>query len=225
DVARALLVRGSMFVYLDPRREEVSVPPWFRKQAQLVLQFGLQLPVPIPDMRVDEEGVFGTLSFNRQPFVCEIPWSGVFALVGDDGMGMVWEEDLPEEIAAEVEAGFRPPKKRPSLRAIEGGRASEDPSEPASPSPSSGGLVAAPSVDDAPRDGASREGASREGASLEGASIEGGSLDSAPPDDAKPDGARLEAVGTGTGAGADRQDGDDPDGEDDPPRPHLRLIK
>jgi len=131
DVARALLLRGSVFVYLDPRADEVVVPPWLARQPQLVLQVGLDLPVPIPDLRVDDEGVYGTLSFNRAPFTCSVPWGAVFALVGDDGMGMVWREDLPEEIAAEVELGLSrgdgPPARPgpagpgPRLRAIEGG--------------------------------------------------------------------------------------------------------
>lgn len=138
DVARALLLRGSLFVYLDPRASGVAVPSWFAKQAQLVLQVGLDLPVPIPDLRVDDDGVFGTLSFNRAPFTCFVPWSAVFALVGDDGMGMVWQDDLPSEIAAEVEHGLAREAAAatgPKLRAIDGGvsesraqdRGSEDP--------------------------------------------------------------------------------------------------
>jgi hypothetical protein len=120
DVARALLLRGSVYVYLDPRRSEVLVPPWFSKQPQLVLQVGLDLPVPIPDLRVDDNGVFGTLSFNRAPFTCAVPWSGVFALVGDDGMGMVWPDDVPAEIAAEIESAPRRDRK-PNLRSVGGG--------------------------------------------------------------------------------------------------------
>ena len=103
DVARALLLKGSMFVHLDPRRDDVMVPAWLTNQAQLVLQVGLDMPVPIPDLRVDDAGVFGTLSFNRTPFTCAVPWDAVFAVVGDDGRGMVWPESMPAEIAQEVE--------------------------------------------------------------------------------------------------------------------------
>lgn len=134
DVARALLLRGSVFVYLDPRRDGVTVPAWLAKQPQLVLQVGLDLPVPIPDLRVDDAGVYGTLSFNRSPFTCVVPWDAVFALWGDDArMGMVWPEDMPPEVeqAARRELGKRAgaagsPKidtkhAGPKLRAIEGG--------------------------------------------------------------------------------------------------------
>ena len=103
DVARALLLRGSVFIHLDPRRSGVLVPARLRSQAQVVLQVGLDMPVPIPDLRIDQEGVFGTLSFKGVPFACFVPWGAVFALVGEDAKGMVWHPDMPAEIAAEVE--------------------------------------------------------------------------------------------------------------------------
>ncbi len=99
DVARALLLRGSVFVHLDPRRPGVLVPARLRNQAQVVLQIGLDMPVPIPDLRVDEEGIFGTLSFKGIPFSCFVPWGAVFALVGEDTKGMVWSKEMPAEIA------------------------------------------------------------------------------------------------------------------------------
>ena len=60
------------------------------------------MPVPIPDLRVDEEGVFGTLSFKGVPFTCFVPWRSVFALVGEDGKGMVWSAEMPAEVAGEL---------------------------------------------------------------------------------------------------------------------------
>lgn len=103
DVARALLLRGNVFVHLDPRRHGVTVPTWLQTQPQLVLQVGLDMPIPIPDLRVDDAGVYGTLSFQRAPFTCSVPWSAVFALVGDDNKGVVWPDDLPPEIATEID--------------------------------------------------------------------------------------------------------------------------
>ncbi|HEY5243724.1 MAG TPA: hypothetical protein VIJ22_19725, partial [Polyangiaceae bacterium] len=55
EVALALLERSNdrgIFVHLDPRQATVVVPPWFKKQPQLVLQIGLNMPVPIPDLRL-----------------------------------------------------------------------------------------------------------------------------------------------------------------------------
>jgi hypothetical protein len=74
-------------------------------------------------LQVDEEGIYGTLSFNRSPFTCQVQWDAVFALAGDDGRGMVWPDSMPHEISEEIEreAGREPPpipEERPSLRVL-----------------------------------------------------------------------------------------------------------
>ena len=94
EVALALLERSNVDVYLDPRAKGVVVPPQFRKEPRLILKIGLNMPVPIPDLRLDEESMSCTLSFNRSPFYCVVPWSSVFAMVGEDGRGMVWPDDV-----------------------------------------------------------------------------------------------------------------------------------
>jgi stringent starvation protein B len=119
EVALALLERSSIYVHLDPRQTAVVVPAWFRKQPQLVLQVGLNMPVPIPDLRFDDDGMSCTLSFSRAPFFCVVPWASVFAMVGEDGRGMVWPDDVPAEVARQAQgrgvedAVRRPPKGEP----------------------------------------------------------------------------------------------------------------
>jgi hypothetical protein len=123
EVALALLQESSMFVHLDPRRADVLVPKWFMGQPQLVLQVGLNMAIPIPDLAVDEDGISCTLSFNRAPFWCRLPWTAVYALVGEDGRGGVWPEDVPPEIQLQKQGA--PPTKqtgakkpRPKLAAV-----------------------------------------------------------------------------------------------------------
>lgn len=108
DVALALLEQASVFVHVDPRLAECRVPPWFKRQPQLVLQIGLNMPVPIPDLDVSDHGLSCTLSFNRSPFLCQIPWGSVFALVGESGRGMVWPDDVPPEVAAQAQKQAKP---------------------------------------------------------------------------------------------------------------------
>jgi stringent starvation protein B len=102
EVALALLERSNVDVYLDPRAKGVVVPPQFRKEPRLILKIGLNMPVPIPDLRLDDESMSCTLSFNRSPFYCVVPWTSVFAMVGEDGRGMVWPDDVPQELAVKV---------------------------------------------------------------------------------------------------------------------------
>jgi stringent starvation protein B len=115
EVALALLERSRVHVHLDPRKDGVIVPAHFRKQAQLVLEIGLNMPVPIPDLRVDDGAMTCTLSFSRQPFYCVVPWPAVFAMVGDDGRGMVWPDDVPAEIQAQASRPPEPEAPRPRV--------------------------------------------------------------------------------------------------------------
>ncbi len=117
EVALALLERSNVDVYLDPRAKGVVVPPQFRKEPRLILKIGLNMPVPIPDLRLDDESMSCTLSFNRRPFFCVVPWMSVFAMVGEDGRGMVWPDDMPQELAvrvAEEQRRLTPVRDEPS---------------------------------------------------------------------------------------------------------------
>ena len=148
EVMLALLAETSVFVHLDPRGPSVRVPPWFKNQPQLVLQVGLNMAVQIPDLDVGEQGISCTLSFSRRPFFCSIPWSAVFGLVGDNGPGLVWPDDVPAEIASQVQAQTqkaqqvkKPTTKEPPrgrLRAVGSESPAEDTSgasQPATPEP------------------------------------------------------------------------------------------
>jgi stringent starvation protein B len=101
QTALDLLEKSSVFVHLDPRAKDVIVPLQFQNQGQLVLQLGLNMAVNIPDLDVNDDGIGCTLSFNRVPQWCFVPWHAVYGLVGDDGRGMIWPDDVPPEIAAE----------------------------------------------------------------------------------------------------------------------------
>jgi stringent starvation protein B len=98
DVLDELLARGSARIFLDPRRPGVVVPKSFANQAELVLRVGYSLKPAIVDLQVDDQAVSCTLSFNRTPCWCNLPWSAVFAVVSDVGSrGVVWPDDVPIE--------------------------------------------------------------------------------------------------------------------------------
>ena len=119
-VALDLLERTSVFVHLDPRRDGVVVPQVFLKQPQLVLQIGLNMAIPILDLEVEDWGICCTLSFSRRPQFCRLPWSAIYALIGQEGGGMVWPEDVPPEVVAQQKAGAKKEAPRkPALRAID----------------------------------------------------------------------------------------------------------
>ncbi|MBZ0235313.1 MAG: hypothetical protein K8M05_23500 [Deltaproteobacteria bacterium] len=99
QVVDDLLSRGPVLVHFDARRGDVQVPPRFVREPKLVLRFGHALSPPIPDLVVDEKGIAGTLTFGGVPFRCVLPWPAIFAAVQDgDQRGMVWPDDIPDDL-------------------------------------------------------------------------------------------------------------------------------
>jgi stringent starvation protein B len=118
------------------------------------------MAIPIPDLRLDDDGMRCTLSFGGSPFFCVVPWNVVFAIVGGDARGMVWPDDVPVEVsrqpspprAVEAPVPSRPaedsktdlstkskkPRKRAPLAAV----ADEEPAAP--PSKPKPAVAAAP---------------------------------------------------------------------------------
>jgi len=135
-VALDLLERTSVFVHLDPRRPGVLVPQGFLKQPQLVLQIGLNMAIAIPDLDVGDEGISCTLSFNKRPHFCRLPWSSIYALIGESGGGMVWPEDVPPEVVSQQRAAAKKDTKprKPGLRAISGDSADRNGDDAEAPS-------------------------------------------------------------------------------------------
>ncbi|HXN30888.1 MAG TPA: hypothetical protein VN894_03460 [Polyangiaceae bacterium] len=139
DVALAFLERSSVYVHLDPRPASVLVPAKFKTQPKLILQVGLNMALPILDLRLDDEGIGCTLSFDRKPFFCVVPWASVYAMVGDDGRAMVWPDDVPAEVSLQAQP-----------RAV----VARDPKDGAAPdSPADGGQVVEATKPRRPRKG------------------------------------------------------------------------
>ena len=95
----ALLKEGSTSLHLDARRAGVVVPEAFRGDAHLMLQYGYDLAIPIPDLEVDEHGVRATLSFSRTPLRTVVPWTAVYAIASVDGRGVLYPEDVPSDVS------------------------------------------------------------------------------------------------------------------------------
>jgi stringent starvation protein B len=95
----ALLREGWTSLHLDARRPGVIVPGHLRGEAHLVLQYGHDLPIPIPDLEIDDYGVRATLSFSRTPHLTVVPWSAVYVVACDDGRGVLYQEDVPDDVS------------------------------------------------------------------------------------------------------------------------------
>lgn len=95
----ALLKEGWTSLHLDARRAGVVVPDPFKTEAHLILQYGHDLPIPIPDLEIGDDGVRATLSFSRTAHPTLVPWAAVYAVTGADGRGVLFAEDVPSDVS------------------------------------------------------------------------------------------------------------------------------
>lgn len=77
-----LVVGYHPLVVLPP---EVATAAWREGGDPVHLDYGLDMPVPIDDMRVTDLGVSATLSFARSPFHTFVPWESVVTMGGGGG--------------------------------------------------------------------------------------------------------------------------------------------
>ncbi len=114
DVLLALLkAESSVYVHFDPRSSGVMVPTWLEKQAQVVLQVGYDMPVPILNLKIDDAGMYGIFSFKGQPHQVFVEWERMFAIVGgDSNRGRIFNESIPEEIRKLMDSV---PEQKPAL--------------------------------------------------------------------------------------------------------------
>jgi hypothetical protein len=103
QVLETLLARGDAYIHLDPRADGVCVPSHLQRQAALVLVVGLEMPIPIPDLRIDQDGIAATLSFSGRLHPCFVPWRSVYAIRNMDWRGLDWRGlDWPEDIVMQA---------------------------------------------------------------------------------------------------------------------------
>lgn len=145
-----LLERGNVFLHLDPRVRGVVVPAGHASKPQLVLQLGLHFAVPIPDLTIDDDGVRCTLSFNRTPFLCVLPWPAVYAMVAEDGQVTVWPTELPPELVPQPAPVRRAQPTSRSARARTDAEPATEASAPERPRPRIAAVPAARSARLAP---------------------------------------------------------------------------
>lgn len=100
ELFELMLSRGVVTLFFDPRVMDVVVPDAFRRRPDLAFDIGLNMPVPINDLAITDEGVACTLSFSRVPHWCYVPWTSVFQMVlRDTGETGFWTNDVPGELS------------------------------------------------------------------------------------------------------------------------------
>lgn len=127
DVVINWIGHGPLRVQFDATREGVVVPQHLQHKVDLVFEIGLDMPRPIPDLKIDQDGISATLSFGGYGLIpCCIPWAAVFGVssIVSDAVA-VWLNDAPGEVQRRVlrVAGEEANKKlqRSRLKLVKGG--------------------------------------------------------------------------------------------------------
>lgn len=81
-------------VVLDATKPNVKVPQHLLREKKLALDLGYNLPTPTTDIDFDDAGFSVTLSFNRTPTACFVPWAALITVLSPSVTGS-WE--VPEE--------------------------------------------------------------------------------------------------------------------------------
>ena len=87
-----------VMIFVDPRGDYVLVPKECKAKLPLLIALGLNLPIPIPDMILSEDGISATLSFGERFYFCVMPWDSIFGMVKPDNTGPIWPKHIPEEL-------------------------------------------------------------------------------------------------------------------------------
>jgi stringent starvation protein B len=154
EALESLLKQGDVLLQLDPRVAGVGVPTEYVEQPLLVLRIGFEMPVPIPDLEINDTGIQATLSFRQTPHAVEVPWRAIFGMVSEHGQGLLWTGDVPREVLQQMleaapgdnappasdDVGPQGPCSRPGLKVLDGGRSeTRAPTDKSAPEPPLGG--------------------------------------------------------------------------------------
>lgn len=106
----AALAQGHRIMVTAILSPGLDLPSEHLRSDGVLLEYGDNMPTPIPDLEVTDEGISATLSFERQPRKTFVPWSSVIR--------MHVYGDVMATFPIDVDAIAEKPKK-PTLKAVQ----------------------------------------------------------------------------------------------------------
>jgi hypothetical protein len=95
-VSRLLQDEDFILLVVRPGVAGVELPgPLMEARQPIGIHIGYRMTIPVPDLELDDRGVSATLSFDRAPFRCFLPWDAVEQIVVDEER-LIWLGPLPE---------------------------------------------------------------------------------------------------------------------------------
>lgn len=88
SVFREMYKDGYVTLHLDAR-SGVTVPESLKTSSRLRLRVPHDLINPA---RVSSTQISVMLSFNGQQMLCIVPWTSIFAIISEEGLGVLWSD-------------------------------------------------------------------------------------------------------------------------------------
>ncbi len=98
-VVEEMIKDGYVLIQVAVQAPGVIVPDVLWGQEIVGFEIGFDMPIQIPDLDIGEEGIVGTLSFERVSMKCFFPWDAIIAAVIRDKLHVAW---LPTEVEDQV---------------------------------------------------------------------------------------------------------------------------
>ncbi|MEW5853513.1 MAG: ClpXP protease specificity-enhancing factor SspB [Myxococcota bacterium] len=115
DMLMSLLDEGMTMLHLDARTPGVDVPESLRGDPHLRLNLSRRFGRPL---EVKDDRVEAVLTFSGRAYRCVVPFTSVFGMSSHGtGKTLMWPEDIPAEVLAELERNIsQPPAPRPKAQ-------------------------------------------------------------------------------------------------------------
>lgn len=118
DLEELLDTGLTVMIQIDSSHEDVEIPDHLKKNSYIVLEVGHNMSVPIPDLELTQDGVSCTLSFNRSPFQCFLPWESIVGYGGEAVNQVVREHNKSRTVQGQSSAPPAPVPKDENGRVI-----------------------------------------------------------------------------------------------------------
>jgi len=104
-------------VYINPRVPGIELPDNLLQNVHPIsLEYGMDLPIPIRDFRIEENGVYAVLSFGGAPHHTFVPWDAVFGITDRNfQQGKIWGEEIPPMVEQRAVAQQQRTADRPHV--------------------------------------------------------------------------------------------------------------
>jgi hypothetical protein len=106
DLLEIFADKGTFVVVFDAQHKDVLIPEYLKEEKFCTLKFShLFAPPGHSDLKLNDDGVQQTLSFNGEDFHCYVPYDSIIGIGRVDGSGIAIIDNKPKTFLQVIEGG------------------------------------------------------------------------------------------------------------------------